>query len=94
MNNGEQAVPAPPTDEPSEVLHAYQSGEQLDDRPASALAGVQSMLSSEGVGVGADTISATVTVHAHGIALATAARAHPRHWPPARFVSYWRIVTR
>lgn len=53
--NGEQALPAPPTDELSEVQFAYQSGEQHDDRPASALTGVQPVLSSfEGVGVGTD----------------------------------------
>ena len=51
---GEQALPAPPTDELSEVKLAYQSGEQIDDRPASALSGVQPALSFEGVGVGAD----------------------------------------
>ena len=56
MRTGEQAHPAPPTDELSEVMHAYQSGEQNDDRPASVLAGVQPALSSfEGTGVGADT---------------------------------------
>ena len=62
---GEQAFSAPPTDELSEVSHAYQSGELQDDRPASVLSGVQPMLSSEGVGVGADTNSASVTVRAH-----------------------------
>ena len=60
-NAGEQVVPAPPTDELSEVTHAYQSGEQLDDRPASVLGGAQSALSSEGSGVGADIN----TVRAH-----------------------------
>ena len=67
MRTGEQAVPAPPTDELSEVMHAYQSGEQNDDRPASVLAGVQPALSSfERTGVGADTNSTTiVTVRAH-----------------------------
>ena len=60
---GEQAHPAPPTDELSEVKHAYQSGEQLDDRPASVLAGVQPALSSfEGVGVGADSNMNAITV--------------------------------
>ena len=62
---GEQALLAPPTDELSEVRPAYQSGEQQDDRPASALAGVQPVLSSfEGVGVGADNHLDACTVRA------------------------------
>ena len=43
-----------PTDEQSEVMHAYQSGEHHYDRPASTLAGVQPNVSSENTGVGAD----------------------------------------
>ena len=44
----------PPTDEQSEVTHAYQSGEQHYDRPASTIAGVQPDFSYENAGVGAD----------------------------------------
>ena len=65
---GEQAAPAPPTDELSEVtvgqngeVFAHQSGkvivyqndeQQLDDRPASVLGGLELASSFEGAGVG------------------------------------------
>lgn len=48
---------APPSDELSDVTFAYESGEQLNDRPASSLAGVQRALSFEGARVGADSTS-------------------------------------
>ena len=35
-------------------MNAYQNGENINDRPAGTLAGVQPVLSSEGPGVGAD----------------------------------------
>ena len=63
-------TPAPPTDELSEVKLAYQSGEQMhDDRPASALSGVQLAFSSEGARVGADNNMGTdeCTVRARGL---------------------------
>ena len=62
-------TPVPPSDELSAVKHAYLSGEQnFNDRPASALAGVQPRCSTECTGVGADntvkTFQKVLSLHA------------------------------
>ena len=44
-----------------DVTLAYDSGEQLNNRPASSIAGVQRGLSSDGACVGADSNTATIT---------------------------------